>query len=133
MHASKYLYCNGLTAGKGPNDRDQVTEAARPLAFDWHVPQDPANNQLFVLSDTAPRDARPMLKPIVTETYRRFCETCREQDRVLIYSGGHAVEKAGRAYLVPADGDLDDPASLIPLDDFWAALKGCKARQRVVV
>ncbi len=133
MHASKYLYCNPLTAGKGPNDRDQVTEAAKRLAFDWHVPQDPGNNQLFVLSDTAPRDARPMLKPILQETYKQFCETSRPQDRIFLYFGGHAVEKDGRAYLVPTDGDLDDPATLIPLDDLWAKLKACPAQQKVVV
>jgi hypothetical protein len=133
MHVSKYLYCNALTAGKGVNTPDHVYEVARRLAFDWRVPQDPGNNQLFVLSDTAPRDARPMLKPIIRETYRRFCETSREQDRVFLYFGGHAVERGGAAYLVPTDGDLDDPDSLLPLDDFWAALRDCKAHQKVVV
>jgi hypothetical protein len=133
MHVSKYLYCNALTAGKGPNDRDQVTEAAKRLAFDWRVPQDPANNQLYLLSDTAGKDARPMLKSVIAEAVKQFCETSRPQDRVFLYFGGHAVEKDGKGYLVPTDGDLDDPASLIPLDDLWAKLKACPAQQKVVV
>jgi hypothetical protein len=133
MNASKYLYCNGLTAGKGEHSPDRVNEAARRLAFDWRVSREADNNQLYVLSDTAPKDARPMLRPIVMETYKRFCETSRPQDRVLLYFGGHAVAKDGKAYLVPTDGDLDDPATLIPLDDLWTKLKDCKAQQKVVV
>jgi hypothetical protein len=130
MHATKYLYCNGLTAGEGELTPDRV---ARRLAFDWRVSRDADDNQLYVLSDTAPRDARPMLRPIVMETYKRFCETSRPQDRVVLYFGGHAVAKEGKAFLVPTDGELDDPSTLIPLDDFWAKVKDCQAQQKVVV
>lgn len=133
MHASKYLYCNALAAGNHKESPDRVTEVARRLAFDWRVSREADNNQLYVLSDTAAKDARPMLRPIVMETYKRFCETSRPQDRVVLYFGGHAVAKEGKAFLVPTDGDLDDPSTLIPLDDFWAKVKDCQARQKVVV
>ncbi|HVK15613.1 MAG TPA: caspase family protein [Fimbriiglobus sp.] len=130
MHASKYLYCNGLSAGSGELTPDRV---ARRLAFDWRVPRENDANQLYVLSDTAPKDARPMLRPIVMETYKRFCETSRPQDRVVLYFGGHATTKDDKAYLVPTDGDLGDAETLIPLDDFWSRVKGCQAQQKVVV
>jgi hypothetical protein len=133
MHASKYLYCNGLASGNHKEAPDRVTELARRLAFDWRVSREADSNQLYVLSDTAPKNARPMLRPIVMETYQRFCETSRPQDRVLLYFGGHAVAKDGKAFLVPTDGDLADPDTLIPLDDFWAKLKDCPAQQKVVV
>ncbi|HET6574248.1 MAG TPA: hypothetical protein VFG68_11630 [Fimbriiglobus sp.] len=133
MHASKYLYCNGLAAGNQEQSPDRVTELARRLAFEWRVPRDAGDNQLYVLSDTAARDARPMLRSIVMDTYKLFCETSRPEDRVVLYFGGHAAARDGKAYLVPTDGDLDDPATLIPLDDFWATVTDCKARQKVIV
>jgi hypothetical protein len=132
ISVSKYLYCNGLTAGKGRKS-DHVTEVAKRIAFDWRVPQDETNNQLYVLSDTAPKDARAMLRPIIQDAYTQFCATSRAQDRVLIYYGGHAVEKEGKAYLVPVDGDLTDPTTLLPLDDLWAKVQACPAQQKVVV
>ncbi|OWK39444.1 hypothetical protein FRUB_06007 [Fimbriiglobus ruber] len=133
MNASKYLYCNSLAAGKSHTGGDQVSEVAKRLAFEWRVPQDPGNNQLFVLDDTSGKTARPMLKSIIEQTYEQFCETSRPQDHVFIYFGGHATEKEGKAYLVPVDGDLSDAATLVPLDDFWAKVKDCKAQQKVVV
>lgn len=134
MHASKYLYCNGLAAGnQEEKSPDRVTELARRLAFEWRVPRDADDNQLYVLSDTAVRNPRPMLRPIVMETYERFCATSRPQDRMVLYFSGHAAAKDGKAYLVPTDGDLDDPNTLIPLDDLWAKLKDCKAQQKVVI
>jgi hypothetical protein len=132
LSVSKYLYCNGLTAGKGRKS-DHVTEVAKRIAFDWRVPQDEKNNQLYILSDTAPKDARAMLRPIMRDAYTQFCATSRAQDRVLIYYGGHAVAKDGKAYLVPVDGDLTDPATLLPLDDLWAKVQACPAQQKVVV
>ena len=135
LSTSKYLYCNGLTAGE-PNRRangDRATEVARKLAFDWRIPTDGEANQLFVVSDTTGKDPRPMLKPVVTAAYEKFFETSRPQDHVVVYFGGHAVEADGKAYLVPADGDPTDPATLIPLADFYAKLKACPAHQKVIL
>jgi hypothetical protein len=132
LNVTRYLYCNRLAAG---TDRtgDAVTTAARRLAFDWRIPADQSSNQLYILSDTAADDPRPMLKPLIVETLTKFCETSRPQDRVVIYFGGHAAEVSGKAYLVPAEGELADATTLLPLDDFWAAVKECKAAQRVVL
>lgn len=132
LNATRYLYCNRLAAGTDRSG-DAVTATAKRLAFEWRVPADQASNQLYVLNDTAAKDPRPMLKPLILEALAKFCDTSRSQDRVVVYYGGHAVEVAGKPYLVPAEGELTDAATLIPLDDFWAKLKECKAAQRVVL
>ena len=131
LSVTKYLYCNALVGGTDRNP-DQVTVAARRLAAQWKVPVEKENSQLYVVQDLGPT-ARPMLKPTIEDACKQFCETSRAQDRVLIYFGGHAVEIGDKAYLVPVDGDLEDVASLIPLDDFWAKIKSCPAQQKLVV
>ena len=131
LSVTKYLYCNALVGGTDRNP-DQVTVAARRLAAQWKVPVEKDNSQLYVVQDLGPT-ARPMLKPTIEDACKQFCETSRAQDRVLIYFGGHAVEIGDKAYLVPVDGDLEDVASLIPLDDFWAKIKSCPAQQKLVI
>ena len=128
VNASKYLYCNRLAAGSGRNGTDLATEIGKRLAFDWRVSQE----QLTILSDTGP-DPRPVLKPILAKTVADFCRTSRPQDRVLIYFGGHAVEADGKAYLVPAEGDIAEPAGLLPLAEVYEQLKACPAAQKAVV
>jgi predicted Zn finger-like uncharacterized protein len=135
LNVSKYLYCNGLTAGE-PGKKangDRVTEVADRLAYDWHVPTDKDNNQLYIVSDTTGRGPRPMIGPVLRAGYELFFATCRPQDNVLVYFGGHAVEADGKAYLVPADGDPTDAKTLIPLADFYDKLKDCVAHQKVVL
>jgi hypothetical protein len=129
VHASKYVYLNPLTAAP-----DRTRAAALALAERWDVPAAGENNQLFVLSDTLPPpDARPLVKDVMETTFRRFFETSREQDRVVIYFGGHVLERGGKVYLAPFDGDPDEVGTLILLDDFFAGLGACKAGQKVVV
>lgn len=132
VSVSKYLYCNRLTAGDGRTAADLPTEVGKRLAFDWRVPQETGDQQLTVLSDTS-ADPRPMLKPVIEQTLAGFCRTSRPQDRVLVYFGGHATEADGKAYLVPAEGDLAAPAGLVPLADVWAKLEECPAAQKVIV
>lgn len=132
LNVTKYLYCNNLTAGDPRLAGDHVTTVASKLAFHWRIPTSPDNNQLFIISDTA-RNSRPMLKPIIEESYTRFFETSRKQDHVVVYFGGHAVAEDGKAYLVPVDGDMQEPETLVPLEDFWAKLAACPAQQKVVL
>jgi hypothetical protein len=135
---TKYLYCNPLTGGKSRNGSSEFYEAVKALAFRWDIPDAKDNNQLFVLTDAdgklPPTAAhRPMLKPLVADAVAQFCATSRPQDRVVLYFGGHAVAKDGKAYLVPTDGDLNEPDTLLPLEEVWAKLKACPAQQKVVL
>jgi hypothetical protein len=133
MNVTKYLYANPLADGRAATIRDQFQEAVGQLAYHWQIPRNKDNDQLYTLADTSSKEPRPMLKPIIEKAFKDFCESSRAQDRVVIYFGGHAIEKEGKGYLVPVDGDVADLPTLIPLDDFWAAVNGCKAQQRVVI
>lgn len=142
IHISKYMYLNPLTAGQAGGE-DRTKGAAIRLANEWSVPFDPKDNernQLFFMSDTArpdnlkTNDVQTPMKNVVEGTYTQFFATSRGQDRIVVYFGGHALEKDGKAYLAPIEGDLDDPEpSLIPLSDFYDKMKMCKATQRVVI
>lgn len=131
VSVTKYLYCNTLAAGNAKNE-DMVSIAARRLAYQWKVPMDKDNDQLFLLQDSGAKP-RPVLKATLAQAVEQFCETSRPQDRVTIYFGGHAIEIDGKAYLVPVEGDLTDAATLFPLDEFWAKVKACPAQQKLVV
>ena len=139
---TKYLYCNtlhgGVNGGPTGNGRSEFAEAAKQLAFQFRVPTDKDNNQLFLLTDADGKMAanaaqRPMLKDVILDTVKRFAESSRGQDRVVFYFGGHAAMKDGVAYLVPVEGDLNEVESLLPLADFFAAVKDSPAQQKVVL
>jgi hypothetical protein len=133
IHIANYIYFNNLSAGSS-GGQDMPTKSATKLAYELRVPTDKDNNQLFVLSDTAGgKDFHPPVKSVVMPTYEQFFQTCREQDRIVVYFGGHAVAADGKTYLVPVEGEPDNPATYIPLDDFYARLRDCKAQQKVVL
>jgi hypothetical protein len=92
---------------------------------------------VFVLSDTArgSSDKLPM-KNVVQGAYQEFFNTTRGQDRIVVYFGGHAVEKDGKAYLSPMEGELEGDGweqTMIPLDHFYGELQKVKAAQKVVI
>jgi hypothetical protein len=133
MSITKYMYLNPLTATK--DGRDQSTPAARRIAFDWRIPTSPDNNQVFILSDTTNEGIIPV-KNVLVGAYERFFETSRDQDRIVIYFGGHAIEKEGKAYLSPVEGEIEGEGwqqTLVPLADFYARLQACKAAEKVVI
>jgi hypothetical protein len=68
------------------------------------------------------------MKGVVQGTYQEFFKTSRGQDRIVVYFGGHALEKGGKAYLAPMEAELDGEGweqSLIPLEHFYAELQKC--------
>ena len=141
IHVSNYLYLNPLTSqgmtafAKGG---DLTKGAASRLAYEWRVPNDTANNQLYLVSDTAPQpDGRNPMRPVIIGAYEKFFDTSRSQDRIVVYFGGHVmtrkVDDKDVAYLIPMDGDPDEVDTLIPLADFYAKLGACPATQKVVI
>jgi hypothetical protein len=134
VHISKYIYFNNLTPGAGSRGDDLPTRTAKKIAFEWRIPNDKDNNQLFVLSDTGgEKDFKPPIKSVLEKAVTDFCDTSRAQDRIALYFGGHAVAIDGKAYLVPVEGEPDDTATLIPIDSVFAKLKDCKAQQKLLV
>jgi hypothetical protein len=51
----------------------------------------------------------------------------------MVLFAGRGVELGGESYLVPIEGELDNPATLIPLPWVYAQLQACKCRQKVLV
>ena len=131
LSVTKYLYLNPLLAGNSANP-DLVTVAARRLAYQWHVPTAPDNDQLFVVTDAGEKPTA-MLKSTVVAAVKGFAETARPQDREAIYYGGHAAFLEGKAYLVPTDGDLDKPETLYPLDEFFKTVASAPAQEKFVI
>lgn len=138
ISVTKYLYCNPLVGGKNKNGASEFNEAIKGIAFRYQIPDGKDNNQLYVVTDADGKlfqnaFPRPMLKSIIQDSVSKFCETSREQDRVIFYFGGHAIAKDGKAYLIPAEGDPTEPETLIPLEEVWQKLGECKAQQKVVL
>jgi hypothetical protein len=50
-----------------------------------------------------------------------------------VFFVGHAVEIGDDVYLAPIEGELDNPATLIPLPWVYDQMARCKARQKVLV
>lgn len=133
IHITKYMFLNPLT-GTSPSGGDVTKPAALRMAYEWQVPTSKENNQLFLLSDTAPLAERTTpFKNVVMGTYDQFFTTSRAQDRLIVYFGGHVVEKENQVFLAPVEGAPDDLDSLIPLADFYARLGACSAQQKVVI
>jgi len=137
IHISNYLYLNPLTSSAmigQSRGADLTRSAAIRLSYEWKIPRDKENDQLFLLSDTAsPPENRMPMRDVLMGTYDKFFETSRAQDRIMVYFGGHVLTIEGKTYLVPIEGDPDEPDKLIPLEDFYAKMKACKATQKVVI
>jgi hypothetical protein len=132
VHVADYLYLNPLTSA-APGGPDRARDAAARLAAGLRVPGAKGNDQLFLVSDTAVADGPLPTKDVLAKALDGFCATTRRQDRVVIYFGVHAVERDGKAFVVPIDGDPDAPAGLLPVGDVYTKLKELRAAQTVVV
>lgn len=133
IHISKYVYFNSLAPGVMGRGEDLPSEVAARMAFEFRVPTEPSNNQLFVLCDTARTAGPPPLKNVLAQSFEQFFATSREQDRIMVYFGGHAREIGGKAYLVPVEGDPNEPETLLPVDELYTKLAACKAQQKILI
>lgn len=90
--------------------------------------------EMVPVPEPARRLARAMpLRMVIEGTVTQFLDTSREQDRIVLLFCGHALEKNGKTYLVPLEGDLDELETLMPLDWLYAKLGACKAQEKVVI
>jgi hypothetical protein len=125
-----YLFANPVGVGLPTAGARKISGLPDKLYTGLRIPR----NQIAHLSDVAPgRQARPPVRPIIEETLTAFLGSCRAQDRVFVFFIGHAVESGDEAYLVPLEGELDRPETLIPLKQVYEKLKACAARQKVLV
>ena len=99
---------------------------ARPLSYATQDAEDVAR----VLSDLGFSQGGIQLitdgeasKARIQKSYLDYIEMAGSpDDRIVVFFAGHGVTRPGHrgpvGYLVPVDGDLDEPASLIRLDEF---------------
>lgn len=148
MH--NYLYANPLHNGESSFALSEENSGndflIRRLAEKWYVP----NDQIFHLTDLNVGKKQPKkkndkdapevkvqrnvpLRMVMEGAITSFTETSREQDRIIILYSGHAFEKDGKAYLIPLEGDMDEPESLIPLEWFYEKVAACKAQEKLVI
>src|SRR5205085_2908187 len=91
VHISRYSYLNPLTGTAANNGPDRTKAAAYRMAYEWRVPTERDNNQVFLLSDTAPPpDGRVPVRNVLAAAFEQFFKTSRAQDRIVVYYGGHA-------------------------------------------
>jgi hypothetical protein len=88
--------------------------------------------QIAELSDKAATPMTPQ-KAVIENTLEEFLSTSRRQDHILVFFAGHAVQIDKEAYLVPFEGKLGDPKSLIALGWLYEKLRKCEARQKVLI
>lgn len=88
--------------------------------------------QVVELSDTGVNPIIPQ-KGVIQDAISEFCNTSREQDRIVILFAGHAVEIEKEAYLIPYEGSQNDAKTLIPLSWVYEKLAKCKSRQKILV
>jgi hypothetical protein len=132
VQIANYLALNPLTHA-APVGADRTRDSATRLAAGLRVPNTKDNDQLFVLSDALAVDPHPPTREVLAKALTDFCATTRAQDRVVIYFGVHALEKDGKAFVVPIYGDPAAPAALLPVAEVYAQLKELKAAQKVVI
>jgi hypothetical protein len=124
-----YLYANPVGMGFGQRD-PKVTDLVSKLNTGLKIPL----GQIAHLSDAAGRGAaRPPLKSVIEKSLTDFLAGTREQDRVMVFLIGHCAEIEDKLYFVPIEGELEDPAGLIPMTWILEQMGKCTARQRILV
>lgn len=94
--------------------------------------------QIFELSDGI-ADNNNVVKPHSTQksvlemTIKDFVDSARAQDRILILFAGHGTHLEKESYLVPIDGNMKKPESLLPLKWVYEQLAKCRAQQKILV
>ena len=132
INVNNYLFANSLHYGS-KREGKYPGSSTSALADQFNRP--PFNipaTQIIELSDGA-RTPQPTLKPVIESTIADFLDTSRDQDRIVILFAGHGVEIEKEAYLVPLEGDLTDPKTLIPLQWVYDKMAKCPAWQKILI
>lgn len=111
----------------GPAGRDFRT-VATSLGRRLHI----AERNVTVL-DEPNRDALALTRPILEKTITDYLAGSRAQDRIVLFFAGRTAVIRGKAYLVPFEGDLSSPDTLVSLNWLYEKLEACKARQKVLI
>jgi len=129
----QYLYLGHLNRGYRAADGDQADplglRSLREL-LSQHFGFAP--DQIAELSDTS-QPVHPPTRELIRQALHDFLRSSRPEDRVLVFFSGHLVEKDEKLYLVPLEGNLEDPATLVPVEEVIHALRTCPAYDKLLV
>jgi len=89
--------------------------------------------QVFLLDDRATENRFRPLRANIERQIDALLKLAEQDDLVVIGYSGHGVQIDGNTFLVPADGDPEDPATLVPLDGIYAQLQACMAATKLVI
>jgi hypothetical protein len=132
INVNNYLYLNSLHYG---SPQSKYYPGSSTAAIADRMTRRPLNipaTQVIELSDGG-HDPRPTIKAVIENTIGDFLDTSRDQDRIIILFAGHAVDIDKDAYLVPLEGDTNDPKTLIPLKWVYDRMAKCPAWQKVLI
>lgn len=133
ISVNDYLLANPLNYGRDYEGRFPGSSTHAVLywlshGFRMKFPK----SQLTELSDYSLKGDAP-LKSVIENTVKEFVDTSRPQDRIMLLFSGHAVEMDDQAYLIPIEGDRDDPKTLVPISWVYKQLESCPARQKIFI
>lgn len=132
ISVNNYIFANPTSYGHDPTNYilRSFGQTLEKIANRLRIPP----SQVFELSDGAPDNKKqPPLRPIIEKTLEQFCTTSRPQDRVIIVLCGHTVEIEKKPYFVPLEGEIDDAATLIPLEWIMQQIAKCPAQQKLLI
>lgn len=124
---NNYLFNNPVQQGPG-NGWKGLDKLQRNFEVYLRFPP----SQTLQVSDAVP-GSPPPTRQVIEKTIESFTSSSRSQDSIVLWFTGHAAMAGDKACLVPIEGELDNPASLIPLETVFKALKDSKARQKLLV
>lgn len=90
-------------------------------------------NQVFLLDDKAQQNKYKPFKSNIERELAQVLSLLEQNDLLLLGFSGHGVHFDGRSYLCPEDATLEDPRSLISLDDVHEQLNRCRARMKLML
>lgn len=85
------------------------------------------SSHVFLLHDKAPENKYRPTKASIEAHLRLVLGLVEKDDLVMVGFSGHGVHLNGRSYLCPAEARLEDPHSLISVNDVYAALQNSAA------
>jgi hypothetical protein len=143
INVNNYVYANAVNYGSKRENRYPGSSTA-VLADQFNRrPMNLPATQIFELADGDDREGsrekrkqqQPTLKPVIEHAITDFLDSARAQDRIILLFAGHAIdhEETKEAYLVPLEGDMNDPKTLVPLQWVYDRLAKCRAWQKVLI
>ena len=122
IHVQHHLFAEGVEAG--PEGRD-FRAVAGSLGRRLHI----AERNVTVLDESG-RNPLPLTRPVLEKTIGITSPAAGPQDRVVLLFAGDAATIRGKAYLVPFEGEMHSPDTLIAFDWLYKELERCKRGRR---